>query len=391
MKNKVISKLGLKFVAGFIILGIAICTTSCTIGYRKYRNTIEKLYNDNAYRIAYEALSFVDGDAIERYLQTNETDEAYQTMGKHLTDLRGNMNVNYLYIAKLEGIDLTYVYDVDNENDENPPFLLGDTGKINPDFEEDAKIIISTGARVDNYFYSESDFGYNTSAIVPVYSSDNRIIGILGVEIAMSRIKETLREYIVYAVVISSLLVTIFILIYMEYLNRRVVRPINIITKNAAGFVDANNVFSEEIMAITTHDEIQTLAVSLHKMEKDIRKYMDNLAKVTADKERIATELNVATSIQASMLPCIFPPFPQMTAFDIYATMTPAKEVGGDFYDFYLVDENHIALTIADVSGKGVPAALFMVIAKTLIKNHAQNGCSPSARFISGGLCPAFA
>ena len=85
-------------------------------------------------------------------------------------------------------------------------------------------------------------------------------------------------------------------------------------------------------------------------------------------------ELNVATQIQADMLPSIFPAFPRRKEFDIYATMTPAKEVGGDFYDFFLIDDDHLALVMADVSGKGVPAALFMVIAKTLIKNHAQLG-----------------
>lgn len=89
---------------------------------------------------------------------------------------------------------------------------------------------------------------------------------------------------------------------------------------------------------------------------------------------KTAAELNVATNIQKSMLPCIFPAFPERCDFDIYATMDPAKEVGGDFYDFFMVDERHLAIVVADVSGKGVPAALFMVIGKTLIKDHTQPG-----------------
>lgn len=89
---------------------------------------------------------------------------------------------------------------------------------------------------------------------------------------------------------------------------------------------------------------------------------------------KTAAELNVATSIQQSMLPCIFPAFPDKEEIDIYATMDPAREVGGDFYDFFMVDERHVAIVIADVSGKGVPAALFMVIGKTLIKDHTQPG-----------------
>ena len=113
-------------------------------------------------------------------------------------------------------------------------------------------------------------------------------------------------------------------------------------------------------------------------MEISINEYIDNITKITAEKERIGAELNVATQIQANMLPRIFPAFPNHTEFDLYATMEPAKEVGGDFYDFFMVDEDHVALVIADVSGKGVPAALFMVIAKTLLKNQASSTSSPA-------------
>jgi sigma-B regulation protein RsbU (phosphoserine phosphatase) len=113
-------------------------------------------------------------------------------------------------------------------------------------------------------------------------------------------------------------------------------------------------------------------------MAISLKDYIKNLTEVTAEKERIGAELNVATQIQADMLPRIFPPFPEKKEFDLYATMSPAKEVGGDFYDFYLLDDDHLCMVMADVSGKGVPAALFMVIAKTLIKNRAQLGGSPS-------------
>ena len=78
------------------------------------------------------------------------------------------------------------------------------------------------------------------------------------------------------------------------------------------------------------------------------------------------------------MLPNIFPAFPDRNEFDVYATMDPAKEVGGDFYDFFMIDQTHLAIVIADVSGKGVPAALFMVIAKTIIRNQAQSSLSPA-------------
>jgi sigma-B regulation protein RsbU (phosphoserine phosphatase) len=134
-------------------------------------------------------------------------------------------------------------------------------------------------------------------------------------------------------------------------------------------------------VSVDTKDEIEDLGHSVNKMTADLREYIQNLQTVTAEKERIGAELDVATKIQASMLPYIFPAFPERTEFDIYASMQPAKEVGGDFYDFFLIDVNTLAVVIADVSGKGVPAALFMVIAKTLIKNNAQTGKNPKEVF----------
>ena len=130
---------------------------------------------------------------------------------------------------------------------------------------------------------------------------------------------------------------------------------------------------------VNTGDELEELAHSFQYMVSELNEYIQNLSRVTAEKERIGAELDVARHIQASMLPCIFPAFPERHEFDIYASMTPAKEVGGDFYDFFLVDDDHLALVMADVSGKGVPAALFMMISKTLLKSAAQSGLSPKA------------
>lgn len=130
-----------------------------------------------------------------------------------------------------------------------------------------------------------------------------------------------------------------------------------------------------------THDEIQTLAESFGSMTERMKQYIKDITEITAEKERIGAELSVAAGIQASMLPSEFPPFPDRKEFEIYAKMTPAREVGGDFYDFFFVDENHLAIVMADVSGKGVPAALFMVVAKTLIKNLAMTGMSAGEVF----------
>ena len=174
---------------------------------------------------------------------------------------------------------------------------------------------------------------------------------------------------ILVAAVILALLVSFF-------LSKRIVTPIQKLTD------EVRQVKGEDLnfhWDLETGDETQILADSFASLTERMKTYIHDIQSITAEKERIGTELELARRIQADMLPGTFPPFPDRHDFDIFASMTPAKEVGGDFYDFFLVDEDHLALVIADVSGKGVPASLFMMVSKILIQNHVMNGLSPAA------------
>jgi sigma-B regulation protein RsbU (phosphoserine phosphatase) len=107
-----------------------------------------------------------------------------------------------------------------------------------------------------------------------------------------------------------------------------------------------------------------------------IKRFIENYTKSIAEKERIESQLRIAREIQAGALPSVFPPFPERNEIDIFASMKPAKQVGGDFYDFFFVDDKNLYVLIGDVSGKGVPAALFMMTCKTMLKAEAMNGRS---------------
>lgn len=174
---------------------------------------------------------------------------------------------------------------------------------------------------------------------------------------------------------IISISILLFFITYIGWsLADYLTKPIRQLSKGVQQIAMGN--FNGKLN-IYTGDEIESLAISFNAMTTELQTYIKNLEQITAEKERIATELNVATNIQKNMLPCIFPPYPDRKDFDIYAVMYPAKEVGGDFYDFYLLDENHLVITIADVSDKGIPAAMFMVITKTILKNFAMSMTSP--------------
>ena len=177
-------------------------------------------------------------------------------------------------------------------------------------------------------------------------------------------------RYAIYNLILLSMTVLLFLLIFVIYPLRRVQKYISEYkeTKESRPIV-------EGLSKVKLHNEIGRLAEDVSALSQELDFHMEKTATATADKERINTELTMASRIQLAMLPS---KFPERSEFDIYASMDPAKAVGGDFYDFFQVDDDHLALVIADVSGKGIPAALFMMVSKILVKNYTKSGLSPA-------------
>ena len=174
----------------------------------------------------------------------------------------------------------------------------------------------------------------------------------------------------------QGLMFAIFIIsIVVAYvLVNRISRPLNQLADYTHSLAShdfaAGLVIPAEIEALPhkSKDEIGKLAESFINMERTLQRYLKDLEETTATKERIESELKIAHDIQMSMVPKTFPPFPDRTEVDIYATLVPAREVGGDFYDFFFIDDHRLCFAIGDVSGKGVPASLFMALTKTMFR-----------------------
>jgi sigma-B regulation protein RsbU (phosphoserine phosphatase) len=169
-----------------------------------------------------------------------------------------------------------------------------------------------------------------------------------------------------------------FILLFLiiVFISRTITRPLRILAKKTTDIARGN--LNVEIPVVKSNDEVGDLSRSFENMRVALIEYISNLAETTAAKERIESELKIARTIQMSFLPKQFPPFPDKEQFEIFATLEPAREVGGDLYDFFLLDEDHLFFSIGDVSDKGVPAALFMAVTKTLMKGIAGQGIEPS-------------
>ncbi len=152
------------------------------------------------------------------------------------------------------------------------------------------------------------------------------------------------------------------------------IRPLTKFAKSARAIAAGN--FNTELPAIEANDEMKELHNSFEFMQKELSNYVINLKETTTAKEKIESELRIAREIQMGMIPHIFPPFPNLPEIDLYASLESAREVGGDLYDFFLTDDYHLCFTIGDVSGKGVPASLFMAVTRTLLRSVAEKNSS---------------
>ena len=280
-------------------------------------------------------------------------------------------NLKYCYVFVPAEDDIIYVWDTGEGGG------VQDLGYREPYLEGGKEIAyrIFNGDYPDRIVISrDEEYGYIASAYVPIFNSAGKVAALVGIDLSMPGIRRALFQFL--ATIIASVfgVIAVSMALFYTFIRRNIIKPIGSLNEAAKNMV--SNLEQENVLCADIHtgDEIEELADAFMQMDGELRDYIGQLSAVTAEKERIGAELDIATQIQADMLPSIFPLFSKREDVDIYASMDPAKEVGGDFYDFFMVDDTHLAMVVADVSGKGVPAALFMVIGKTLIKDHTRVG-----------------
>ncbi len=196
----------------------------------------------------------------------------------------------------------------------------------------------------------------------------------LGLVIIEKELFADLRK-LAFTILILGIIGFILLLFVITTISNRMTKPLRRLAA-VSDQIGAGN-FQVVLPAVRSRDEIGHLTDSFGAMQIALNEYMENLKVTTAAKEKIESELNIAHDIQMGILPRTFPAFPEREDFDIYAIIEPAREVGGDFYDFFLIDDETLCIVIGDVSGKGVPAALFMAVTRTLIKSKSAKNLTP--------------
>ena len=352
------------------------------VGYNRFTVTYTKEYNDSAYKIGLTAAAIINKDNIPSYLQGNSDSEEYKTTYKRLNILTNKMGTSVIYAIKPTD-DYKHYYSIFNSVNKNSGYTPWEVGSIhdtsNKKYEKYYKQLMNGEIDRAVVVVREKRKGYNdhVTSLLPLKDSNGKVAGILCVQRFMKNLSRARQKYILEVSSLTLIIMIISIILVKIFIRKQIVQPIIKINDEAKRFANDDNKMKKEIKEISKISEVASLAISINKMENDTVKYIDNITSITKEKERIGTELKLAKSIQENSLPTTFPAFPEKHEFDLYATMTPAKEVGGDFYDFFLIDDNHLGVVIADVSGKGVPAALFMMVTKILINEYSLSINNP--------------
>lgn len=396
--------LGAKMFHAVIIVTALISAAAIAFGFYLYGNAVQREYRIQAWHTAKTAEALIDHELATEKLteimtiyQANadieEPDEAYigkfegvmddkfKSLKDVLHSIEQENDASSVYIGVIDLARSRFVYLVDSDYSEMfcPPGYWDELSAEEVDiYMNGAPVstinkLLGDDEAIPAMLSRSPEFGFLCTAADALYQ-DDRYIVVAAADLSMEHVVGASRRFLLQYVLILLVLGIIIALLFTRYLKKNVTGPINELAEAARAYsMDKLNANSSgkhfERLNIKTGDEIENLSLTMKDMENDLAEYVENLTKVTAEKERINTELDVGKQIQEGVLPHIFPAFPERQEFDVYASMDTAKEVGGDFYDFFLIDDDHLAVVMADVSGKGIPAALFMMASKILIGN----------------------
>ena len=371
-----------KINGAIIVFTLASLFANIVFDFFAVKKILSETYDTFLTQIAYTGASYFKGDKLEQYARDGLKSEEYKDTLIKLANLTENTDISFLYVIIPEMPDCkykTYVFNVVNTK------LRHKYNPYHAGYKEDTsdasaarfkRLMEKGGMEMDSMMFSHA--GARTRISLALRDSTGKKVGIICVEKQMDTVTSVLKNYVRIDLLFAPIMSILFFVCFGTFIRKKFVRPIVCITKEAKDFASHDAHFSDKLKDIHSNDEIETLARSIEKMGIDIQVYIKDLMRVTTEKERISAELSVASGIQAGMLPKNFSPYPDHPGIQLYASMIPAKDVGGDFYDFFWTSKDKLWLVMGDVSGKGVPAAMFMVIAKALIRNAATLDYEPS-------------
>ena len=359
----------IRLVIFFVIFMVAV---DLVVGFSLQREVLDS-YKHFSFSYTDLLARNIDGDKAEEYLKTGKTDEYYDAMLQTMQAMVDTAGLRYLYVFVPEDDGIRYIWDAQADDDSRP---LRDIWYYDGTYPKDTVFeVFETGEdRFDTYNYGDM---YLAAAIAPLRNSKGEIVAVVESDILMPHIQSSAVNLIISILLYMFIIMVITMVVFYSFVRRRIIGPLLKLNAASISLIDGLADDKELVIDVHTGDEIETVARSFENMHRRLHDYIEENTRNELEKQRVVTELDLATKLQAEMLPSKFPAFPDRNEFLIYADMTPAKEVGGDFYDFFFIDHDHLAIIMADVSGKGIPAAMFMMMAKSLLKSRVITGGDP--------------
>lgn len=390
------TSMAFNLIGAIVLLLVVFGLFVSVIGLVSFSDALKAEYAVSTYHMADTATTLINGDHLDAYLAGEETEEYLQTK-QYLDAYCDRIFVSLIYLIQVDTSDygrFVSIFNPVNNAVDDSSYTEWELGHkrntTNDEYRKKYQAIYEQTAPYETVYRPSPTDGQHPhiTTLVPVKNSAGDVTGILCMQRPMRELQDARRPYWITIAISTVFLAVISAIGIAAYLKKQFVVPVRSISNEATRFA-RENTKGPSLGTISKFSEILSLAQSIDTMEADMVNYMENLTAITAEKERIGAELSVASIIQENSVPNTFPPFPGRTDFDIYASMTPAKEVGGDFYNFFLIDDDHLAFVIGDVSGKGVPAALFMMVTNILISDRTQMGGTPGEilSFVNDRIC----
>ncbi len=394
--DRIRSSLTLNMIGAVVVMLALFGVIVSMIGFASFSSAFKREYSTSTYHMADTATTLINGDHIDDYLRGDEEEEFLRTR-TYLDAYCKAIHVSLIYVIDVDRSDyksFVSVFNLVNNSVDNTtyePWELGYRRETSTaEYEDKYEAIYNKEVPYETVYRRNTSHGVHPhiTTLVPVKGSDGEVTAILCMQRPMQELRNAMRPYLRNILVAGVILAVVVSVLGAMYIRRQFVVPIRKISGEATRFSKDNKI-GESLEKISRIKDINDLAVSIDTMEEEMVRYINNLTAVTSEKERISTELSLASRIQENSVPNEFPAFCDRQDFDIFATMKTAKEVGGDFYNFFLIDDDHLALIIGDVSGKGVPAALFMMVTNILVSFRTRAGGKPSQilKYVNEDLC----
>ncbi len=350
-----------KLFIGLALIGVTVGIVLALTSYYYTKQYIFEITSKLTDSCAIDVANMMYDAPIDKFLR-GEEQELYKSHLRSVKNIANTFGLKYLYV---------YIPDEKNNKIISIIGVEGETGKIISEFElgnspkklKPRSEILNMYKNKDNGLTIQinNEYGHVLSGYATIIDKNKNPIAVAGADVDFGRIMHDLRQSFLWTFVEIILTLLLILVLVLQYIKRTFIKPILQLSNEMKNAMDTNTQYKP--IDLNTNDEFNTIA-GMYNM-------------VSKEQKRMSSELLIARTIQLSSLPSKFPAYPEHNEFDIYATMVPAKEVGGDFYDFFFIDENKFMFLIADVSGKGIPAALFMMTTKTLIKSIAVENLPP--------------